>query len=149
MHTTSLVHFIHVALSDLRGTSMWKPVLGSFSPRRAGSSFLSFPSSQSIQTSRIARRTLHNNIKVDVECTLYIQHRTFSWDTIMIVSFDDNLCNLVTLSYSHKCLAITHSRSLTITHDYSQLVMITHNYSRLLTISHDHSQLLTISHDHS
>lgn len=52
---------LHTA--DLRGTSMWKPVLGSFSPRRAGSSFLSFPSSQSMQTSRIASRTLHNQGK--------------------------------------------------------------------------------------
>ena len=129
MHTTSLVHF--TALSDLRGTSMWKPVLGSFSPRRAGSSFLSFPSSQSIQTSRIARRTLHNNIKIDVECTLYIQHRTFSWDTIMIVSFDDNF---VTLSPCH-----THTnvwQLLTNTHNYSQLLPIK---SRSFTITRCYS----------
>lgn len=43
-----------------RGTSRWKPDLGSFSPLRAGSSLLSLPSSQSIHTSLIASRTLES-----------------------------------------------------------------------------------------
>ena len=87
VHTTNLMCTLqHPPLSDLRGTSMWKPVLGSFSPRRAGSSFLSFPSSQSMQTSRIARRTLHNQSQIDVMAMLSTHSsahlRAFSCDSV-------------------------------------------------------------------
>ena len=46
-------------LMHLLGSSMLNPALESFSPRSAGSSERSLPSSQSTHTSRMARRMLH------------------------------------------------------------------------------------------
>ena len=58
-------------LIHLRGNWMKYPLLGSFSPLRAGSSVLSFPSSQSTHTSLIARRILEQ-----FRMTLYLKRGT-------------------------------------------------------------------------